>query len=90
MALSQILWNDGEGYIIADFIGHGNGSLRFSSSTPNEGLDRSQTVQVAACTHPLEVDVIVRQKGLREEFCCSDYGDPFLLTSDGEVFAVLK
>ena len=89
MAQSLIPWNDGEGYIVASYEGNGNGSLRFSSSVPNEGLDRQQSVQVASVTHPLSVDVIVCQSGLREEFCTADSSQIFE-SSDGLTFAVLK
>lgn len=90
MGQTRIDWNDGEGYILASYGGSGSGPLRFTSSTANDGLDREQTVQVAAKDAPLEVEVTVRQTGLREEFCTADTGSPSLLTADGQVFAVLK
>lgn len=90
MAETRIKWNDGEGYIAANYEGQGNGSLRFTSTTANTGLDREQTVQVAAKGAELEVEVTVRQTGLREELCTADAGNPGFVTQDGEVFAVLK
>lgn len=90
MATTRIDWNDGEGQIVATYGGIGDGPLRFSSTTANEGLDRSQRVQVAARGSALEVDVEVRQTGLREEYCMAQTGNPTLHTADGMVFAVLK
>lgn len=90
MAQTQIPWNNGDGFILASYEGNGNGQLRFSSSVPNEGIDRSQRVQVASVQAPLSVDVTVSQIGLREELCTSDAGDPQFMTSDGLLFAVLK
>ncbi len=90
MATTRIPWTQGGGYINAEYNGSGSGPLSFSSSTPNTGLDRQQTVQVAATGSPLAVSVTVAQTGAREEFCTADAGNPPLAGSDSEIFAVLK
>lgn len=90
MANTLIDWNDGEGSIVASYEGDGDGSLRFSSTTANEDVDRSQRVQVAAAGSPLEVEVTVSQTGLRQVFCTAQAGNPEFLSADGKIFAVLK
>lgn len=85
----QIPWKSGEGQILAQFDGEGDGLLRFSSSTPNEGLDRTQSVSVEASNFPLSVGVTVSQTGLREEFLTADASEEFMCT-DADTFAVLK
>lgn len=90
MATVQIPWNNGEGYISAVYTGDGSGPLRFSSTTANNGLDRSQTVQVASRRSPLEVEVTVTQTGARELFCTRQSGNPPFHTADNITFAVLK
>jgi len=87
---TQIPWNKGEGVILAVYSGSGDGALHLSSSTPNEGLDREQKIQVAACDAPLDVEVTVRQPGMREAVLTADAGEPELITSDGLTYAVLK
>mgnify|MGYP007045038016 CR=1 FL=1 len=90
MPTTRIDWKEGEGQILASYGGAGEGSLRFSSTMANKGLDRSQKVQVASRESPLEVEVTVTQTGLREEMCMAQAGNPELMTADGQVFAVLK
>lgn len=90
MATVQIPWNNGEGYISAVYTGDGSGPLRFSSTTANNGLDRSQTVQVASGRSPLEVEVTVTQTGSRELFCTAGTGNPPFNTAENSPFAVLK
>lgn len=80
-----IKWNEGDGNIVATYNGSGDGTIAFSSDTANEGIDRSQEVQVA--TNNLSVSVTVSQIGLREVFNASD--GEFVL-ADGGTFNVLK
>lgn len=80
-----IKWNEGDGNIVATYNGSGDGTIAFSSDVANEGIDRSQEVQVA--TDNLSVSVTVSQLGLREVFNASD--GEFIL-ADGGTFNVLK
>lgn len=80
-----IKWNEGDGNIVATYNGSGDGTIAFSSDIANEGIDRSQEVQVA--TDNLSVSVTVSQIGLREVFNASD--GEFIL-ADGGTFNVLK
>lgn len=80
-----IKWNEGDGNIVATYNGSGDGTIAFSSDVANEGIDRSQEVQVA--TDNLSVSVTVSQIGLREVFNASD--GEFIL-ADGGTFNVLK
>lgn len=80
-----IKWNEGDGNIVAIYNGSGDGTIAFSSDVANEGIDRSQEVQVA--TDNLSVSVTVSQLGLREVFNASD--GEFIL-ADGGTFNVLK
>lgn len=80
-----IKWNEGDGNIVATYNGSGDGTIAFSSDVANEGIDRSQEVQVA--TDNLSVSVTVSQLGLREMFNASD--GEFIL-ADGGTFNVLK
>lgn len=88
MMEAKIKWNEGDGYITATYGGSGNGSAAIASDV-NEGVDREQTITVktTAGNEPKEVDVNVKQLGMREVFMASD-GD-FLLADDG-TFNVLK
>lgn len=87
MASVEIKWNDGAGNIVASFTGSGDGSVVLQSDASNEGLDREQSVHVATSGGEVEVDVTVRQTGLREEFLAADGG---FRTADGEIYGVLK
>lgn len=80
-----IKWNEGDGNIVAIYNGSGDGTIAFSSDVANEGIDRSQEVQVA--TDNLSVSVTVSQIGLREVFNAFD--GEFIL-ADGGTFNVLK
>lgn len=79
-----IKWNEGDGNIVATYNGSGDGTITFSSDVANEGIDRSQEVQVA--TDNINVSVTVNQIGLREIFNTTD---GFTL-ADGGTFNVLK
>ena len=76
-----IKWNEGDGNIVATYNGSGNGTISFSSDV-NEGIDRSQKVQVF--TDNKNVDITISQIGLREI-----YNEDFTL-ADGGTFNVLK
>lgn len=79
-----IKWNEGDGNIVAVYNGSGDGTITFSSDVANEGIDRSQEVQVT--NDNINVSVIVNQIGLREIF---NTADGFTL-ADGGTFNVLK
>lgn len=79
-----IKWNEGDGNIVAVYNGSGDGTITFSSDVANEGIDRSQEVQVA--TDNINVSVTINQIGLREIFNTTD---SFTL-ADGGTFNVLK
>lgn len=76
-----IKWNEGDGNIVATYNGSGNGTVSFSSDV-NEGIDRSQKVQIF--TDNKNVDITISQIGLREI-----YNEDFAL-ADGGTFNVLK
>lgn len=76
-----IKWNEGDGNIVATYNGSGNGTVSFSSDV-NEGIDRSQKVQIF--TDNKNVDITISQIGLREI-----YNEDFTL-ADGGTFNVLK
>ena len=85
---TKIKWNNGDGNIIAAYPGSGDAPIDISSDTPNEGIDREQTVQVATVDNTKSVNVLVKQPGLRQRFVTSD-GLVFCV-ADGGRFAVLK
>lgn len=85
---TKIKWNNGDGNIIAAYPGSGDAPIDISSDTPNEGIDREQTIQVATVDNTKSVDVLVKQTGLRQRFITSD-GLVFCV-ADGGRFAVLK
>lgn len=84
-----IKWNDGEGNIVATYLGSGNALISLTSDTPNEGIDREQEINVSATRGgDASVKVLVRQVGLREKYITTD-GEVFM-TSDGEIYGCLK
>lgn len=84
MATHTIAWQSGGGSITLDYTGSGNESVAVSSSR-NEGVDREQTLTFS--TGEIDVQVVVRQEGLRQPFSGSD--GKFLLSGGGQ-FLVLK
>lgn len=78
--VAYIRWTEGEGTITASYAGHGDGVISISS-TSNEGIDRSQKINVSSGNLSREIKVI--QTGLREIF--SDF-----ILSDKLTFNVLK
>lgn len=77
-----IKWNEGDGNIVAVYNGSGDGTITFSSDVANEGIDRSQKIQVS--TNTKNINITVSQIGLREI-----YNEDFTL-ADGGTFNVLK
>lgn len=86
--VTEIGWNEGEGYITATYDGSGNGSASIASNI-NMGIDRVQniTVKTTEGNNAKSETISVNQLGMREVFLPSDGG--FIL-SDGETLNVLK
>ena len=78
-------WIDG-GILSVSYDGDRDGSAVFSSDVA-EGLDREMVISFVDEAKTVNVERIVKQSGMREEFVASD-GD-FLL-ADGGTFNVLK
>lgn len=83
---TKIKWNEGEGNIIATYVGSGNGSASISSDV-NEGIDRQQSIKVETTDKSVSATLVVSQKGMREVFEPSD--GEFVL-ADGGTYNVLK
>ena len=79
-----IKWNTGEGNIVADYDQELEGTIKFTSDTINEDLDREQYVTVK--TSDLTKQIKVTQTGKREIF--QTQSEEFI-TKDG-TFNVLK
>lgn len=79
-----IKWNTGEGNIVADYDQELEGTIKFTSDTVNEDLDRQQYVTVK--TPDLTKQIKVTQTGKREIF--QTKSEEFI-TKDG-TFNVLK
>lgn len=84
----RIPWKSGDGNIIITQTAPG-GVVSVMSDTPNDGLDRSQTVVFATIggVNQVTVDTHVFQEGKREKFKAAD-GDFSLV--DGGTFNVVK
>lgn len=86
MATIDKEWNIGEGVIHLEYDGDGNGQIAVTL-TPNEGIDREQTVEVQTTNGEITESITISQEGLREVFTCTD--GEFIL-ADGGTFNVLK
>lgn len=86
MATIDKEWNIGEGVIHLEYDGDGNGQIAVTL-TPNEGIDREQTVEVETTNGNITENITIKQEGLREVFACAD--GKFIL-ADGGTFNVLK
>lgn len=82
-----VKWLDGDGNIIITYEGSGNGNIELKSDTFNEGIDRSQRITAQTVDGTRQIQILVKQLGLREKFIASD--EEFILM-DGGTFNVLK